>query len=113
MQTQLPSNWDKDELVGQLADLCEALLAEGFRWEDVQNAVQVSTCASALALIMTRMSVLHSAGHPFGADERSISAGLAMPECRPCTLAQEVTCKHSSLAQHTYTLHGHDSCTFS
>ena len=56
MQTQLPSNWDKDELVGQLADLCEALLAEGFRWEDVQNAVQVSTCASALALIMTRMS---------------------------------------------------------
>ena len=40
-QSQAPSGWDKDELVGQLSDLCEALLAESFRWEDVQTALQV------------------------------------------------------------------------
>lgn len=41
-ETQAAITWDKDELVGQLSDLCEALLAEGFRWRDVQSAVQVS-----------------------------------------------------------------------
>ncbi|DBA76164.1 TPA: hypothetical protein ACH3X1_009895 [Trebouxia sp. C0004] len=37
---QAISNWDKEELVSQLSDLCDSLLAEGFRWQDIQEALQ-------------------------------------------------------------------------
>ncbi len=39
---QAISNWDKEELVSQLSDLCDSLLAEGFRWQDIQEALQVT-----------------------------------------------------------------------
>lgn len=42
-QPQVSSSWDKDELVSQLSDLCDTLLAESFRWQDVQQALQVAT----------------------------------------------------------------------
>ena len=40
-QPQVNSSWDKDELVSQLSDLCDTLLAESFRWQDVQQVLQV------------------------------------------------------------------------
>ncbi len=40
-QPQAASTWDKDELTSQLSDLCDSLLAEGFRWQDVQEVLQV------------------------------------------------------------------------
>ncbi len=40
---QAISNWDKEELVSQLSDLCDSLLAEGFRWQDIQEALQVTS----------------------------------------------------------------------
>ena len=41
-QPQVSSSWDKDELVSQLSDLCDTLLAESFRWQDIQQALQVA-----------------------------------------------------------------------
>ena len=41
-QPQVSSNWDKGELVSQLSDLCDTLLAESFRWQDVKEALQVA-----------------------------------------------------------------------
>ena len=40
-QSQVTISWDKEELVGQLSDLCDSLLAEGFQWEDVQDVLKV------------------------------------------------------------------------
>lgn len=40
-QPQVSNSWDKDELTSQLSDLCDTLLAESFRWHDVQQALQV------------------------------------------------------------------------
>ena len=41
-QSAAINNWDKEELVSQLSDLCDSLLAEGFQWQDVQEALQVT-----------------------------------------------------------------------
>ena len=40
-QPQVATSWDTNELVSQLSDLCDSLLAESFRWQDVQQALQV------------------------------------------------------------------------
>lgn len=69
-QPQVTSNWDKEELVNHLSDLCDSLLAEGFRWHDVQEALQARKECSPAALEVANMHpALRRAGSANGANE--------------------------------------------
>lgn len=54
------NNWDKEELTSQLSDLCDSLLAEGFQWQDVQEALQVTRLHCHIILAISASYVLQS-----------------------------------------------------